>query len=103
MMTQFSRHRSAAALLTLCVFSIAPCLRAQQARDNAPRPVDIIFNIYLDRMPNRAPQGLNIELQDGFGSSEGVLRTDGNGTAQIHSMNGTHRLRIYGPDNEEYY
>lgn len=99
----FFRPHFAAALLVIVVLAFPPCSRAaQQNRDNAPHPVDIIFNVFVDRMPNRAPQGLSIELQDGFGGSEGVLRTDGNGTAQIHSSTGSHRLRIYGPDIQEY-
>src|SRR5262249_4452663 len=91
-----------ASLLALAASLLSVSLAAQQNRDNAPHPVDIIFNVYVEHMPNRAPQGISIELQDGFGSSEGVLRTDGNGTAQIHSTTGTHRVRIYGPDIQEY-
>ena len=89
-------------LLLLSAALLPPVSLAQQNRDNAPHSVEIIFNIYIDRMPNRAPQGINIELQDGFGSSEGVLRTDGNGNAQMQSTTGSHRLRIYGPDIQEY-
>jgi tetratricopeptide (TPR) repeat protein len=102
MASLFLRGRFAAALLVMFAFGFPSRSWAQQRRDNAPHPVDIIFNIFVDHMPNRAPQGLNIELQDGFGSSEGILRTDGNGTAQMQSMTGTHRLRIYGPDIQEY-
>src|SRR5262249_83717 len=100
----FFRPHLAAALLVIVGlgFPLRLCAQADRQKENAPRPVDIIFNIYVDGMPNRAPQGVNIELQDGFGSSEGVLRTDGNGTAQIHSSTGSHRLRIYGPDIQEY-
>jgi tetratricopeptide (TPR) repeat protein len=67
-----------------------------------PRPVDLVVNIFIDRMPNRAPVGIRVELQNGFGSNEAEMRTDGNGTAQCHTLTGTHRLRIFGPEIQEY-
>jgi tetratricopeptide (TPR) repeat protein len=87
-------------LLLLVSCSLATCTSAQLGP--SPRPVDVVINVFIDRMPNRAPQGISIQLQNGMGSNEAELKTDGNGTAQCHSLTGTHRLRIFGPDVQEY-
>lgn len=68
----------------------------------SPRPVDVVVNVFLDRMPNRAPAGISVELQSGMGANEAELKTDGNGTAQCHSLTGLHRLRIFGSEIQEY-
>jgi tetratricopeptide (TPR) repeat protein len=79
------------------MFSVSA--RAQQLQTN---PVDVVINVFLDRMSNRAPQGLVVELQNAYGSNEAVLKTDGNGSTQAHTLAGTHRLRIFGPQIHEY-
>jgi tetratricopeptide (TPR) repeat protein len=64
--------------------------------------VDLVVNVFIDRMPNRAPIGISVELQNGFGSREAELKTDGNGTAQCHTLTGTHRIRIFGPEIQDF-
>jgi tetratricopeptide (TPR) repeat protein len=71
----------------------------QQLQTN---PVDVVINVFLDRMSNRAPQGLIVELQNVYGSNEAVLKTDGNGTTQAHTLAGSHRLHIYGAGIQDY-
>jgi len=73
-----------------------------QISSERPRPVDLVVNVFVDRMPNRAPFGISVELQNGFGSNEAEMKTDGNGTAQCHTLTGTHRIRVFGPEIQEY-
>jgi tetratricopeptide (TPR) repeat protein len=87
-------------MFALATVGLPACASAQLGP--APLPVDIVINVFLDRMSIRAPQGISVELQSGMGSNEAELKTDGNGTVQVHSMSGTHRLRIFGPEIQEY-
>ena len=100
MIYSISRLHRRAWLLLLALFYLSTCTTAQLGP--SPRPVDVVINVFIDRMPNRAPQGLSIQLQSGMGSNEAELKTDGNGTAQCHSLTGTHRLHIFGPNVQEY-
>jgi tetratricopeptide (TPR) repeat protein len=94
----FFRLRMLGLFLTACLV-FATSARSQQLQTN---PVDVVINVFLDRMSNRAPQGLVVELQNVYGSNEAVLKTDSNGTTQAHTLAGSHRLRIYGSQIQEY-
>ena len=95
-------------LLSLTIFPLLAPVRlwavasGQGGSANSPRPVDLVINVFIDRFQDRAPQGVTVEVQSGFGSTEQNLKTDGNGQVQCHLMTGTHRLRIYGPGFQEY-
>jgi tetratricopeptide (TPR) repeat protein len=86
-------------LFVIAALVFATSARSQQLQTN---PVDVVINVFLDRMSNRAPQGLVVELQNVYGSNEAVLKTDSNGTTQAHTLAGSHRLRIYGSQIQEY-
>jgi tetratricopeptide (TPR) repeat protein len=99
------RHkRRVSALRALLFFAItwtaAPKASAQLGP--APRPVDLVVNVHIDRLSNAAAAGVTVELQNGFGSNEQVMRTDNNGSTFCHTLTGSHRLHIFGPDLQDY-
>jgi len=89
----------------VCVFSAFPWPAFGQGRStdrDSPRPADLVINVFIDRMPNRAAAGVTVQVQSGFGNVEADLKTDSSGQVQCHTLTGLHRLRIYGPDIQEY-
>jgi Flp pilus assembly protein TadD len=104
MHARFVVFLSQAAFCLLLAFVGPPTTFGQdRSRDrNVPRPAELVVNVFIDRIQNRAPQGVTVQVQSGFGSTEQDLKTDSNGQVQCHTLTGTHRLRIYGPDIQEY-
>jgi tetratricopeptide (TPR) repeat protein len=98
---------SLCALLIACCFllSLLPLRVVGQERSidrGSPRPADLVINVFIERMPNRAAAGVTVQVQSGFGNVEADLKTDSSGQVQCHTLTGLHRLRIYGPDIQEY-
>lgn len=58
----------------------------------------------VDRNTHRGIQDVTVQLMDALGSSSALSErnTDSSGQADFQSFTGTHRIRIYGPQIEEY-
>ncbi|SRR6266581_4315743 len=66
--------------------------------------VDLVINVSIDRMQNRAPAGLRVQLYAGGGSSmnQGGQQTDSTGRVEFHETAGVYQITITGPGIEEY-
>jgi len=91
-------------VVRLCLLLLVGCWSMADATPQfEPRnPCDLLVHVYIERIPNHAPPGLTVRLQDGFGGPEAELKTDGEGMVRFHTVTGLHRLYIYGPGIQEY-
>ncbi len=87
-----------------CVFGQSIDISNRMGKSNSQsQPVDLVINISVDQIQNRAPAGLNVQLVDPAGrSSLGSFQTDRNGAVVIHTVAGVHQFRISGPGIEDY-
>ena len=70
-----------------------------------PHPADLVINVSIDEIQNRAPAGLSVQLIDlsGGGSmSQGSLQTDGGGRVVFHTTSGEHEFLITGQGIKDY-
>ena len=67
-----------------------------------PHPVDLIVNVYIDRVQTHAPAGIFVQIYDEFGTQKTESTTDESGRVALGTMSGSHRIQIYGPGIEEY-
>src|SRR5258708_37462973 len=97
----------------LLISSISPPVFAQSIdignRGNEPpHPVDLILNISIDQMQNRAPAGLTVQISSDYSSvsrnaltDQASMQTDNSGTVTFHTLTGSHHIRISRPGIEE--
>ena len=98
-------------LLLAC--SISPSVFAQSIDisnrgQEPPHPVDLILNISIDQIQNRAPAGLIIQLLSDYlfvsrstPTDQISQQTDESGTVMFHTLTGSHEIRISGEGIEE--
>ena len=70
-----------------------------------PHPADLVINVSIDQIQNRAPSGLSVQLIDlsGRGSmSQGSVQTDTGGRVVFHTTSGEHDFRITGQGIKDY-
>jgi len=71
--------------------------------NSMPRPADLVINVSVDQIQNRARAGLIVHLVDPTGSdSVGSYQTDNTGEVVIHTTVGSHQFRITGPGIQDY-
>ena len=86
-----------------CAFSQGIDLGGNQSA--VPHPADLIINVSIDQIQNRAPSGLSVQLIDlsGRGSmSQGAVQTDSGGRVVFHTTSGEHDFRITGQGIKDY-
>jgi hypothetical protein len=74
-------------------------------KNEVSHPAELIFNISIDQMQNRAPAGLSVQLVDPSGNdsmSQGSQQTDRGGRVVFHTLSGVHQFRITGQGIEGY-
>ncbi len=69
-------------------------------KNDVPHPADLVINISIDQIQNRAPAGLSVQL--GGSMSEGSVQTDGGGRVVFHTTSGEHEFRITGQGIRDY-
>jgi hypothetical protein len=98
------------AMLLLAALWMAPRAFAQgidlgRNKNDVPHPADLVINVSIDQIQNRAAAGLSVQLIDpsGGGSmSQGSLQTDGGGSVVFHTTSGEHEFRITGREIQDY-
>src|ERR1700687_3057695 len=86
--------------LVLLVVTARPVL-SQLRLQGTPCKVRIVA---VDRNTHRGIENVTVVLMDAVGSSSALSErnTDSAGQAEFQSFTGTHRVRIYGPQIQEY-
>src|SRR5882757_8115952 len=97
----------------LVVCLISPSVFAQSIDignrgQEPPHPVDLILNISIDQIQNRAPAGLIVQLLSDYSfvsrstpTDQISQQTDESGTVTFHTLTGSHEIRISGQGIEE--
>src|SRR6266699_3993452 len=70
-----------------------------RSKNDVPHPANLVINVSIDQIQNRAPAGVSVQLIDpsGGGSmSQGSSQTDGGGQVVCHTTAGEHAFRISG-------
>jgi hypothetical protein len=99
-----------AAILVLTIFWMPGWVLSQGidiggSMNNVQHPADLVINVSIDQIQNRAPSGLSVQLIDpsGRGSmSQGSLQTDNGGRVVFHTTSGEHEFRITGQGIKDY-
>jgi Flp pilus assembly protein TadD len=74
-----------------------------RSKNDVPHPAELVFNVSIDQMQNRAPAGLSVQLSDPSGSdSQGSQQTDNGGRVVFHTTDGIHQFRISGTGIQNY-
>ena len=89
------------------IFTAPPGVFAQgidlgRSKEDVPHPADLVFNISIDQMQNRAPAGLSVQLTDPSGGDSMSQPTDNGGRVVFHTTDGVHQFRITGTGIEDY-
>jgi hypothetical protein len=98
------------AVLTLMILGTSRWAFAQgidlgRSKNDVPHPANLVINVSIDQIQNRAPAGLSVQLIDpsGGGSmSQGSSQTDGGGQVVFHTTSGEHEFRITGQGIKDY-
>jgi hypothetical protein len=95
------------AMLILTILWMSPwafCQGIDLGGNVAPHPADLVINVSIDQIQNRAPAGLSVQLVDPMGGSmsHGSLQTDGGGRVVFHTTSGDHEFRISGQGIKDY-
>lgn len=88
-------------LLAQAIVLASSSVLCAQANPPRSRPVDLIVQVFYEG--EQLPSGirLTVQLMDGFGTSLDEKNTE-EGRVQFRTVTGIHRLRIIGPEIEEY-
>src|SRR5882672_5783553 len=102
------------AMLVLAILSMPPQafppgIDISNGRGQQPHPLDLVLNISIDQMQNRAPAGLVVRITNDYSfvsrgatANEESQQTDKSGTVVFHTLTGSHEVRITGDGIEDY-
>ena len=83
--------------------AFAQSIDISNGRQQAPHPVDLVLNISIDDVQNRAPAGIIVQLSSDYSfvsrnapTDQESQQTDKSGTVIFHTLTGTHEVRITG-------
>ncbi len=83
--------------------AFAQSIDISNGRQQPPHPADLILNISIDEVPNRAPAGIIVEISSDYSfvsrnapTDHESLQTDNSGTVTFHTLTGPHEIRITG-------
>jgi tetratricopeptide (TPR) repeat protein len=89
---------------------IRPALKSAQSidigrdKDDNGVPVNVVINIKINQMQNRAPAGLKVQLTTPENtSSQGGQQTDSSGRVEFRVRAGVYELTVSGPGVEDYH
>ena len=101
-------------LFLVAILWVSPCAFSQgidisNGRGQQPHLLDLVLNISIDQVQNRAPAGLVVRITNNYSfvsrgatANEESQQTDKSGTVIFHTLTGSHEIRITGDGIEDY-
>jgi len=97
------------AILWISCSAFSQGIDISNGRGQQPHPLDLVLNISIDQLQNRAPAGLVVRITNDYSfvsrdasANEESQQTDKNGTVIFHTLTGSHDIRISGEGIEDF-